>query len=428
MAPSDNSNPNNLGFNVNNGTEQEATFDLSDPKNLAHPPTAGGFGEYQAGIDAPAIQKNQFAVLGNAGSASQPNSSTMLLPSTHPEGAPPQPNIQALQDFQMYSQFLELKEKRKRRVMLWVAAGMMLVTGVALFYEKIDKLNKELVGQMNVDVVGQTQTLAKQIEKKLHTNILSGTNKPEKALPEKPHTPLIKVQQAETSMEVEPAHTQEKINFPNLQAFKTQIHDAYYAVTEYDYERMLVHLAIEPEDEILTAELRARLASKYVYQNYYATERSRKLYKRNLEQLLRESLNHEKFWTRMEALLALVERSAILSRADFSNVLKDTRKDLVLNYLERFAKDSKKQEQLIAKAFVAIGPEAIRAKAFRIVLNNDAESAKIFALLGQHDANAAIVKMSQNYLNKNSLTPEDEQKLREIFGNQPVFFPVASLD
>ena len=128
----------------------------------------------------------------------------------------------------------------------------------------------------------------------------------------------------------------------------------------------------------------AGLGHEFMYQRYKAVKEIRKSHAKGSDNLLFEALEDPKLWTRMEALLALVELGATVDGSLTEKALHEKRSSLVKNYFKRFYDAPPPSAVFIMKQAIRV----VKAPARLVILQN---------LLHSHDADASLYLAAAGY-------------------------------
>ena len=134
----------------------------------------------------------------------------------------------------------------------------------------------------------------------------------------------------------------------------------------------------------------AGMGHEFVYQHYKTVREIRKSHAAGSDHLLYEALEDPKLWTRMEALLGLVELGVNVDLALVEKAVHDKRTSLVKNYFKRFYNAPKPSAVFVMKHALRI----VDAKARRVILENllhlDDAAAPLYIAAATFDPNPYI--------------------------------------
>jgi hypothetical protein len=125
-----------------------------------------------------------------------------------------------------------------------------------------------------------------------------------------------------------------------------------------------------PEGEMLTASQEERwrqgLAHPFVWQRYKTVMDIRAARMKGTQLLLSDALAQPKFWTRMEALMALAESGEAVDIDSVEAGIGQTRRPLIRNYFRRFRKNATAGEIYIMRQAIRVVDAGTR----RVILEN----------------------------------------------------------
>jgi|GEM_PF-3213478 len=135
---------------------------------------------------------------------------------------------------------------------------------------------------------------------------------------------------------------------------------------------------------------RQGLAHPFVWQRHKTVMEMRAARLKGSQFLLNDALAQPKFWTRMEALLALAELGEILDIDTVEGGIGSTRRSLIQNYFRRFQKQSTAGELYIMRQSVRIVDAGSRKIILENLLRVRNEANELYLVAALYDPNPKI--------------------------------------
>ena len=165
------------------------------------------------------------------------------------------------------------------------------------------------------------------------------------------------------------------------------------------------------------------LAHEYVYQSYKAIRDIRKQRLRGAQVILYEGLQHRKFWTRMESLIALAEYGFEVEIATIESVFVGVRPSLIKNYLKRNFGLASPGSLYIAKQAIRLVDDHARLIILRSLSRKNWQGHKLYLAAATYDPSPRIQKWLVKELEKHPLDGVSlasyESAVREGYQDNP---------
>jgi hypothetical protein len=135
---------------------------------------------------------------------------------------------------------------------------------------------------------------------------------------------------------------------------------------------------------------RQGLAHPFVWQRYKTVMDMRAARLKGSQLLLNDALAQPKFWTRMEALIALAEAGEAVDIDSVEMVMRSTRRALIQNYFHRFRKDMSPGELYIMRQAIRIVDAGTRRVILENLVNRRDSINELYLVAATFDSNAKV--------------------------------------
>ena len=153
-----------------------------------------------------------------------------------------------------------------------------------------------------------------------------------------------------------------------------------------------------------------RLGHRFTYQRYQAVRDLRKNSMAGSEALFLAAIDQPKFWTRMEALLGIVEAGFVAPRSLIKKAIGDARPSLVKNYVKRFANSDNWAGAYLSRHMLPlIGPRG-RVEILKGMTKKDDTLRDLYLVAASTDPSKRV----QNWLNWNPTYNSISKKDRRL--------------
>ncbi len=165
---------------------------------------------------------------------------------------------------------------------------------------------------------------------------------------------------------------------------------------------------------------RQGLAHPFIWQRHKTVIEMRQSRLKGSQFLLNDALAQPKFWTRMEALLALAELGEMLDIDTVESGIGSSRRSLIQNYFRRFRKQSTGGELYIMRQAIRI----VDAGSRKIILENLAQLRNpvndLYLVAGSFDPSASVHEWAQEELRVQPVAEAVQNRFQQIVsGREP---------
>jgi hypothetical protein len=181
---------------------------------------------------------------------------------------------------------------------------------------------------------------------------------------------------------------QAKVDSPPLPAAQVDLGNPYWALPNP------LDPTIGPEGGMMTQGQEERwrqgLAHPFVWQRYKTVIDMREARLKGSQLLLNDALAQPKFWTRMEALIALAEAGEPVDIDTVELGIGSTRRSLIQNYFRRFRKQSTGGELYIMRQAIRIVDAGTRRVILENLINRRDPINDLYLVAATYDPNAKV--------------------------------------
>jgi hypothetical protein len=190
-----------------------------------------------------------------------------------------------------------------------------------------------------------------------------------------------------TTQQIPPA-PQAKVDAPPPPPSQVDLGNPYWALPNP------LDTTLGVEGEMLTASQEERwrqgLAHPFVWQRYKTVIDIRASRMKGSQLLLNDALAQPKFWTRMEALIALAESGEAVDIDTVELGIGSTRRSLIQNYFRRFRKESTAGELYIMRQAIRIMDAGTRRVILENLITRRDPINELYLVAATYDPNAKV--------------------------------------
>ena len=154
-----------------------------------------------------------------------------------------------------------------------------------------------------------------------------------------------------------------------------------------------------------------KLNNAYSFQQWDAVRQIREAKLRGSEELLYRALSAKKFWTRIEAALALVEFGQPINEADFERVIAGVRPSLIANYFQRFGRNASASELYMARLAIRMLDERGRLAAMNVIQQNPDSHTELYLVAASMDPGSTVQMWAEQEIQRR---PPSQQRLAHL--------------
>lgn len=156
-----------------------------------------------------------------------------------------------------------------------------------------------------------------------------------------------------------------------------------------------------------------RINHDYVYQAYRAVKNLRKSRFLGTETILYEAVNHRKYWTRMEAVIALAEFGFEVSKETVAGVFEGVRPSLIKNYMKRLGVKTSPGELYILKQAIKLVDASGRLQVLKLLSRIHFRDSKLYLVAAIYDPSPIIQQWLESELEFHDVSGEEVKRYRE---------------
>lgn len=148
------------------------------------------------------------------------------------------------------------------------------------------------------------------------------------------------------------------------------------------------------------------LSHPFNYQRFRTVQEARLSRMKGSEFILNDALAQGKFWTRMEALLGMVELGQEIEPESMRTAVGDARPPLVANYFRRFRRSSDELAQHVQRAALGAAPERARLVILENLSQRRGPINDLFLVAGSKDPDSRVRAFAEQELSRQAPSAE----------------------
>lgn len=150
--------------------------------------------------------------------------------------------------------------------------------------------------------------------------------------------------------------------------------------------------------------VRAGFENKFVYQNYKAAKEVNRRGLKGYSDVLTRTLNHSKYWTRMEALLALAQERGHVSTEEVELAVGNARSSLIGYHMQRFVAEPTPAALHVLRHMVKLVDAPNRAMILPLLVEQGEYEHRLYLAAATFDPSPEVKNWLGNYLPWHPLT------------------------
>jgi hypothetical protein len=246
------------------------------------------------------------------------------------------------------------------------------------------------------------------------SNILSQFSSSDESIPDIPVDDMSPESEPTMASPMQPAAPvpQAKVQAPAPVAPPVDLGNPYWALPNP------LEPTVGPEGGMLTASQEERwrqgLAHPFVWQRYKTVMDIRAGRMKGTQLLLSDALAQPKFWTRMEALIALAESGEAVDIDSVETGIGQTRRPLIRNYFRRFRKSATAGELYVMRQAIRVVDAGTRRVILENLIKRRDALHELYLVAATYDPNEKVHGWIQQELAARPLSADAQQRFQQV--------------